>query len=48
MAFNRTRYFHYLQLLEHILDSFEALERAIGQPERSYNRNLNSLESRRR
>jgi hypothetical protein len=48
MAFNRTRYFHYLRLLAGSLDKFEALERAIGQLERSYIRTLNSLESRRR
>lgn len=48
MAFNRTRYFHYMGLLARNLDKFEALERAIGQLERSYIRTLNSLESRRR
>ena len=48
MAFNRTRYFHYLRLLANTLDKFEALDRAIGQLERSYIRTLNSLESRRR
>jgi hypothetical protein len=48
MAFNRTRYFHYMGLLAGNLDKFEALEKALGQLERSYIRTLNSLESRRR
>jgi hypothetical protein len=48
MAFNRTRYFHYLRLLGENLNDGETLEKALGQLERSYIRTLNSLESRRR
>ncbi|MCO5353621.1 MAG: hypothetical protein M9913_22555 [Bryobacteraceae bacterium] len=48
MAFNRTRYFHYLRLLGEHLNDGETLEKALGQLERSYIRTLNSLESRRR
>ena len=48
MAFNRTRYFHYLRLLGENLEYGETLERMLGQLERSYIRTLNSLESRRR
>ncbi|MBE7543032.1 MAG: hypothetical protein HS123_11750 [Solibacteraceae bacterium] len=48
MAFNRTRYFHYLRLLGENLEYGETLEKLLGQLERSYIRTLNSLESRRR
>ena len=48
MAFNRTRYFHYLRLLGENLENGITLEKLLGQLERSYIRTLNSLESRRR
>jgi hypothetical protein len=48
MAFNRTRYFHYLRLLGENLENGVTLEKLLGQLERSFIRTLNSLESRRR
>ena len=47
MAFNRTRYFHYLRLLGENLKRRNP-RKLLGQLERSYIRTLNSLESRRR